>query len=99
MIKHIIIWNFKDEISPEERIALKKQLSDGFDGLNGKIDGLISIKLVSDVLESSTGDMMLDSCFADIDALKSYQKNPEHLKVATIVRSVVSSRKCIDFEI
>ena len=41
---------------------------------------------------------MLDTEFTDESALKAYQTNPEHVAVATYVRSVVCDRKCVDYE-
>ena len=99
MVKHIIIWDLKDELSANEKADKKIEIKQGLEGLKGKIEGLVDIKVNIDFLESSNGDMMLDSTFVDENALKDYQINPEHLKVAKIVRSSVCSRKCVDFEI
>ena len=99
MIKHIIIWNFKDDLSAEERSQYSATIKAGLEGLLGVIDGLTDIKVRTEFLASSNGDLMLDSTFKDEQSLKGYQTAPEHLKVAEIVRSVVSQRKCVDFEI
>ena len=99
MIKHIIIWNFKEELSDEEKVSYAARIKEGLEGLSGVIKGLADIKVRTEFLDSSNGDLMLDSTFEDEQSLKNYQTDPEHLKVAEIVRSVVSSRKCVDFEL
>lgn len=99
MVKHIIIWDLKDELNDSEKADKKIEIKQGLESLKGKIEGLIDIKVNIDFLESSNGDMMLDSTFVDENALKGYQVNPEHLKVAKIVRESTCSRKCVDFEI
>lgn len=99
MVKHIIIWNLKDEYTNEEKAEIKEKVKAGLEGLKGKIDGLLEIKVNIDLLDSSTGDMMLDSTFVDETALKGYQTNEEHLKVATFVRQNVKSRSCVDYKI
>ena len=99
MVKHIIIWNFKDEFSAAEKKELSAKIKSGLEGLKDKIDGIVDIKVYTDFLNSSNGDIMLDSTFADEKALKGYQVNPEHLKVAEIVRASVCSRKCVEFEV
>lgn len=99
MIKHIIIWNFKDDLSAEERSQYSATIKAGLEGLLGVIDGLTDIKVRTEFLASSNGDLMLDSTFKDEQSLKGYQTAPAHLKVAEIVRSVVSQRKCVDYEI
>lgn len=98
MIKHIIIWNFKEGFSAEEKKAHAAKIKSGLEGLMGKIDGLTSIHVKTEFLGSSNGDVMLDSTFFSEEALKGYQVHPEHVKVAEFVRSVMGERKCVDFE-
>lgn len=99
MVKHIIIWNFKEELSESERSEAASKIKEGLEGLKGKIDGLEDIKVNTLPLESSNGDIMLDSTFSDEDALKGYQVNPLHIEVATYVCSKVGARKCFDYKV
>ncbi len=98
MIKHVIIWSFKDEYSEEQKLEFAAKIKAGLEGLMGKIEGMTEISVKTKPLASSSGDLMLDSTFVNEDALKGYQENPLHVEVATFVRSVVSERKCFDFE-
>lgn len=99
MVKHIIIWKLK-EMPEEEKAEHKAHIKEGLEGLKGKIDGLLEIKVVTELLPSSSGDLMLDSTFADEKSLKAYAVHPEHVKVADgQVRPFVADRKCVDFEI
>lgn len=98
MIKHIIIWDFKEGFSADENRGNAEKIKEGLEGLKGRIDGLTDIRVIIDTLPSSTGSLMLDSTFVNEDALKGYQVHPEHLKVANFVRTVTQNRKCIDFE-
>lgn len=98
MIKHIIIWDFKEGFSAAENRSNAEKIKAGLEGLKGRIDGLIDIRVIMDTLPSSTGGFMLDSTFVDEDALKGYQVHPEHLKVADFVHTATQNRKCIDFE-
>lgn len=97
MVKHIILWKLKDEFTPEEKAAAKLEAKKRLESLNGKIDGLVSLKVVTDSLPTSNADMMLDSEFVSEEALAGYQVNPLHLEAAGYVRSVVSNRLCLDF--
>ncbi len=99
MVKHIIIWSFKDEYSDVQKSEFAKNIKEGLEGLMGKIDGLVEIKVNITPLASANGDLMLDSTFVNEDALKVYQTNPDHLAVANYVRSVVDTRKCFDYEL
>lgn len=99
MVKHLIIWNLKDELSDEEKKSVKEKIKSGLESLNGKIPGMKELTIRTDFLEGSNGDILLDGTFEDEKALEGYQKNPLHLKEAAVVKQNVKSRKCVDFEI
>ncbi|MBR1765292.1 MAG: Dabb family protein [Ruminococcus sp.] len=99
MIRHIIIWQLKPELTGDERAKRAAEIKAGLEGLKGRIDGLIDINVRTDPLPSSNGDLLLDSTLESIEALKGYQVHPEHLKVAELVKSSVCSRSCFDLEI
>ena len=100
MVKHVILWQIKDEFSIVEKEKIKKEAKESLEALAGKIDGLLEIKLNIVGLESSNADMMLDSSFESEAALKGYAIHPEHVKAAdTFVRPFTKSRLCLDFEI
>ena len=65
MVKHVIVWQLKDELTAEEKNAVKKGIKEGLEGLAGKIPGLLEIKVQIDGLASSNADVMLDSSFSD----------------------------------
>lgn len=98
MVKHIIIWDFKEGFSAEENRSNAEKIKAGLEGLKGRIDGLTDICVIIDTLPSSTGSLMLDSTFVNEDALKGYQVHPEHVKVSSFVGTVTQNRRCIDFE-
>jgi hypothetical protein len=97
MVKHIILWKLKETLTEEEKTAARAEAKRRLENLNGKIDGMISLKVVTDRLPSSNADMMLDSEFETEEALAGYQVNPLHVEAATFVRSVVEARLCLDF--
>lgn len=100
MVKHIILWNLKDEFSQDEKENIKLGIKEGLEGLQGKIPGLIDIKVNTAGLSSSTADLMLDSTFENEDALKNYSVHPAHQYVANkMVRPFTKQRSCLDFEI
>lgn len=99
MIKHVILWQLKDELSAEEKIQVKAGIKEGLEGLKGQIPGLEEIQVNTEGLSSSTADVMLDSTFTDEAALKAYAVHPAHVEVAdTKVRPYTKSRACLDYE-
>ncbi|MBR4085400.1 MAG: Dabb family protein [Lachnospiraceae bacterium] len=100
MVKHVILWQLKDELSAEEKESVKTGIKTGLEGLQGQIDGLVEIKVQTDCLASSNVDVMLDSTFTDEASLKRYAVHPAHVEVAdTKVRPYTKTRACMDYEI
>lgn len=100
MVKHIILWQLKDELTTEEKSEVKKGIKEGLEGLSGKIPGLTEIKVQTEGLASSNAEVMLDSTFEDEAALKGYATHPEHVAVADgKVRPYTKTRLCLDFEV
>ena len=99
MVKHIILWQLKDELSVEEKQEVKKGIKEGLESLAGKIPGLVEIKVQTEGLASSNAEVMLDSTFEDEASLKGYAIHPEHVAVADgKVRPYTKTRMCLDFE-
>lgn len=99
MVKHIILWQLKDEFSEEEKAEIKAGIKTGLEGLQGKVPGLLEIKVQTEGLTSSNADVMLDSAFESEEALKGYAVHPEHVKVADgKVRPYTKTRVCLDYE-
>lgn len=100
MVKHVILWQLKDELSAEEKNNVKKGIKEGLEGLAGKIPGLLEIKVQIDGLASSNADVMLDSSFTDEEALKGYAVHSDHVAVADgKVRPYTKTRACLDYEV
>ncbi len=100
MVKHIILWQLKDELTVEEKKSIKAGIKEGLEGLAGKIPGLLEIKVQTVGLASSNVDVMLNSSFVDEAALKGYAVHPAHVEVAdTKVRPFTKTRACMDYEI
>lgn len=100
MIKHIVMWKFKDFAENSDKktnieIAKEKLLA-----LKGKIDAIDFIEIGTNLNNSASAyDMVLYSEFKDLQALAEYQNHPEHLKVADFIGKVRDSRAVVDYEI
>lgn len=100
MVKHIILWQLKDELSAEEKNTVKAEMKESLEGLAGKIPGLLEIKVQTEALSSSNAEVMLDTTFTDEESLKGYAVHPEHVAVADgKVRPFTKTRLCLDFEV
>lgn len=100
MVRHVIVWTLKDEYSEDEKNTIKAGIKEGLEGLKGKVPGIVEIKVNTERLDSSSGDVMLDSLFEDKQALKDYSSNPFHVEVANgKVRPFVKIRSSFDYEV
>jgi hypothetical protein len=100
MVKHIILWTLKNDLSEDEKRTVKLGIKEGLEGLKGRIPGLVDIKVNIDGLASSNVDLMLDSTFEDEESLKGYSVHPEHVAVADgRVRPYTAVRSCMDYEV
>ena len=99
MVKHVILWQLKDELSDAEKLNVKAGIKESLEALQGKIPGLLEIKVETVGLASSNCDVMLYSAFEDEAALKGYAVHPEHVAVANgYVRPFTEVRLCLDYE-
>ena len=74
MVKHIILWQLKDEYSDAEKADIKAGIKAGLEGLAGQIPGLVEVHVNINGLPSSNADLMLDTTFESAEALKGYSK-------------------------
>jgi hypothetical protein len=96
MVKHIILWQLKDELSAAEKAEIKANIKTGLEGLAGLVEVHVNIN----GLPSSNADLMLDTTFTDAAALKGYSTHPAHVAVADgKVRPYTKTRVCLDFEV
>ena len=100
MVRHVIVWTLKDEYDDSQKEEIKAGIKEGLEGLAGKIPGLTEIRVNTEGLQGSTGDLMLDSLFEDEASLRGYSSNPLHVAVADgKVRPFVKNRSCFDYEV
>lgn len=93
MIKHIVMWKFKEGHEEE----MNKFLSDLM-SLKDKIDVIRSMQVGVNLNKNSEFNAVLISEFDNLDDLKTYKENPEHVKVSNFCKSIREKREAIDFE-
>ena len=96
MIKHVILWKIKDDL---DKVAVAQGVKEGLEGLVGVVPGLTKAAVITEGLDSSTADVMLDSEFESVAALNAYKNHPAHVAVADgRVRPYMEVRLCMDYE-
>ncbi|MCQ2132067.1 MAG: Dabb family protein [Bacteroidaceae bacterium] len=100
MVRHVILWKLRDELTAEEKETVKAGIKAGLEGLVGKVPGLLEVVVnIDGRLDSSNADVMLDCVLESPEALKGYAVHPEHVAVADgKVRPYTVVRTCLDYE-
>jgi heme-degrading monooxygenase HmoA len=97
MVRHIVMWNFNDSLSEEEKKQHSIKMKEELENLKGIVDGIISLEVIRNPLSSSNMDILLFSEFDSNEALKAYQCHAEHIKVSNYVSSIACNRTCFDY--
>ena len=99
MVKHIVMWKFKDIAegkSKDENISIA---TDMLYSLVGKISEIKKMDIGKDIsCTAASMDMVLLTEFDSTDTLKAYAVHPEHVKVADFIKKVVESRVVLDYD-
>ena len=96
MIKHVVMWRFKQE-NKEANMQKAKEL---LLALPAMISEIKKMDVYFDALgKDGAMDVILEVELEDAEALGIYAVHPEHLKVVEFIKSVVESRVVLDAEI
>ena len=96
MIKHVVLWRFKEENKAENMAHAKEILL----ALPAIISEIKKMQIYCDITHGEMSyDLMLDTEFESVEALNAYIVHPEHKKVSAFVRSVIEKRVSLDAEI
>lgn len=98
MVKHIVLWNFNEGMTTEEKRAAGEKMKSLLEPIKEKVPGALDIQVVIQKLDSSNRDVALISTFETEEALQTYQTHPDHVAAGGYVRSVTCNRSCMDYE-
>ena len=69
MVKHIVSWKFKPELSEEKRAQVAEEFAGRLQAVKEAAWGVLDVKVISPPLSTSTVDVVLDSTFESVEAL------------------------------
>lgn len=93
MIKHIVMWKFKENEKENMRIFLEK-----LNGLYGVIPEIIGMQTGININKDGEFDAVLISEFKSAEDLEKYKSDPRHKAVSQLCKSIRVKREAIDFE-
>lgn len=97
MVKHIVLWNFVETMTTEEKKEAGMKMKAILEPLKDVIPGVISLQVVLNELDSSNRDIALIGEYESVEALNNYTIHPAHVEAGKFVRSVTCNRACLDF--
>ena len=96
MIRHIVLFKFKEGTSADERAGLADALS----GLKNKIPLVKELEVGADLGgKPNSYDIALNSVFDNFDDVEAYAVHPDHVEVVKMVKELCESSVKVDFEI
>jgi hypothetical protein len=98
MIKHIVLFQFKENADSEAHQSLIKGIKKSLANLKGVIPELKHIETALNNNPNESYDLSLISEFATWEDLKTYNLHPEHQKILKIIRQNLLQRACVDYE-
>lgn len=98
MVNHIVLWNLNDNMSAQERKEAALQIKNRLEAVAKTVEGVVSLEVIINDMESSNRDIALISKFETEDALKAYQVSPAHVEAGSYIRTVTNTRSCFDYK-
>ena len=100
MVKHIVVWKMREEAEGADKQENALKIKVLLESLKDRIPGVIKLEVgINFSAAEGSGDIVLYSEFADRAALEAYQLHSEHQNAAELVRSVVTERRLVDYEV
>ena len=94
MVRHIVLWKFKEENKAQNAAEIKRRL----EALVGQIEGLRRLEV--GVHANDNGfDACLIGDYDSFEALAFYRAHPLHKAAQTIVHAAMTERVSFDYEL
>ena len=98
MIRHIVMWDVRGA-TPGEKHANIEKLRASFQGLRGRVPGLLHLEIGVDTSRVDYAcDVVLYSEFESQAALDAYATHPEHLRVKKELGDLRIARHQVDYQ-
>ena len=98
MVKHIVLWSYKPELTQEQRHEAGETIRQKLEDVGRQVPGVVSLEVRTNGLSSSNREVALLSVFESREALEAYQIHPAHVEAGKYVRAMTCDRACMDFE-
>ena len=99
MVKHLVMWNFKEDFPAEKKEETAREADKRLKALVGQIKGLAFAEMRLNRLPGSSRELLLISELETPEDLDAYQVHPLHVAVAEeVIKPAACDRVCFDYE-
>lgn len=98
MIKHIVLFQLKPELTLEQRQEVMLNFKAGIDALPAIIPEIRSIEVNFNSNPAEAWHICLESTFDSLEALDAYANHPDHKAVGAALRPHMQARSCVDYQ-
>jgi hypothetical protein len=97
VIRHVVLWAFKDTVAPAERGAIVESVR----ALRTTVPSLRSLEVGENVSPARAQGYthVLIETFDDRDGLAAYASHPDHVPVLARLRDAVAQLVAVDLEV
>lgn len=98
MVKHIVLFKLKNEISAEEKQVVALKFKSAIEALPTVIPFIKHVEVGININPDEQWNIALYSEFNTLEEVKSYAVHPAHVAAAKLLADVKESRSCVDYE-
>lgn len=99
MVKHIVLWDLREDLSPEEQREAALGIKTRLEALKDSIEGIVSAQVHTEMIDTCNTRVVLETVFTDEAHLRAYIVHPDHKLAGTYVKSKVVNKRSADFEL
>lgn len=99
MIKHIVLFRFRDDVGATTANAAAQKFREGIMSLPAIIPQIHKIEVGTNINPEESWHICLYSEFSSLEDVKLYSNHPAHVKVASELKKLLAERSCVDYEI
>ncbi len=99
MVKHVVLFRFRDDVSPETQMQVRERFKADIMALPEKLGFIRSLEVGFNINSSETWDICLSGTFDSLDDVRAYSTYPDHQAAAAALKPYLAGRSCVDYEI
>ena len=100
MIRHIVMWNFKDHAEGADKATNLQKAKALLLSCAQVVPGIRAFEVATATPGMEcTNDLVLHMRVDDAQVLAAYQNHPDHVAIKPFMKSVVKERRCMDYTV